>query len=224
MTNEDLESRVRKLETKTRKLKASLEHSTAVLEIMNLQSMYNHVLGSDHQRIWTEYFAHKYPHLKDEVVESGVFEGLEEVTRKMESGGFGPAKIERGFLGLIYSLTPCVVVDKDGKTAKGVWHMWGPHGMTNTPYPGDERKMVAYWFIGKYSNEFVKEDGRWKCFSRQVISYIRTPYDQGWLRQPDCRRIGAQKDAQPPSVLMLRAPYHPDGVFYPIPAPPEPEE
>lgn len=117
-----------------------------------------------------------------------------------------------------------IVVSKDGKTATGMCDMWGPHAMINTPYPGNVRKMVQYWFFGRYDNEFVKEDGKWKLLSRHVIYYFRTPYDQGWLKQPDCRRLQVGKDAKPPSVISLLAPYHSDGVFYPIPAPTEPIE
>lgn len=89
MAKEGLETRVKKLEAKTKELKASLQRSTDVLEIMNLQSLYNHLLsvpGSTFNRIWEDCFAHRDPRVKDEMVETGIYEGPDAVKRMIGGG------------------------------------------------------------------------------------------------------------------------------------------
>lgn len=227
MAEKELKTRVEKLVAKTKKLKDSLQRSTDILEIMHLQGMYGHLLGVNMNRILDDYHAIDDPRLKDEIAESGLLEGSAAVkhlsTRRDTRRGQG--LYQNGTVAIMFSCTPCIVLSKDGKTAKGQWDMWAPHGMTNTPYPGDERKMLQYYYWGKYDNEFSKgKDGKWWCFDRHIIAYFRTPYETGWVREPDCRRLTLRKDASPPRLCSLMSFYHPDGVFNPVPPPPEPEE
>ena len=80
MAEETLETRIAKLEAKTKKIKASLQHSADNLGIINLQSLYNHTLHvTQPGRQWEEYFANKDPRIKNEVVELGPLKGIEEV-------------------------------------------------------------------------------------------------------------------------------------------------
>jgi hypothetical protein len=84
--------------------------------------------------------------------------------------------------------------------------------MPVSPYPGNERKSTAYWFVGKYDNEYIKIDGVWKLLKVHVCAYARTPYDEGWLKQGDCRRIyhpGSGKPDRPSRTYT----YHPDATY-----------
>jgi hypothetical protein len=80
-----------------------------------------------------------------------------------------------------------------------------------TPYPGKSHKLTAYWFLGKYDNEFIKIDGVWKILKIHVVNFVRTPWDQGWLRQPDCRRVISS--GVPPTEPSLIHTYHPDAIY-----------
>jgi hypothetical protein len=186
-----------------------------------IQTRYNYYLEQGFcDRIWDELFAHKNPKVKCELVEGGVYEGPESV-KSLWMALASPTKPRPGIMPTLFIATPIIVVSKDGKTAKGQWHMFGPHAMYVTPYPGDQQKLTAYWFLGKYDDEFVKEDGRWKFLSLHAIAWVRSPFDQGWLKQPDCRRWpipeGAPPD-EPPTMFRI---YHPDGVNNWGPPPPE---
>lgn len=229
MKNTNLEARITLLKSKTEKLEKSIQHSADLLEVMNLQYMYAHLIGIDFPRIEKDYFA------KDDNVTTEVCEGGIVKQHAPKGGNFTPPTPKTGFrgmggigtLGLNPTCTGYVVVSKNGKTARGMWDQFAPHSMEVTPYPCDERKMTQYWFIGRYNNKFIKENGKWKCLNQQVLAFIRTPYEQGWLKQPECRDqrfIPENIKHSEHSIENLLCVYHPDGVFYLLPAPPEPEE
>jgi hypothetical protein len=211
MAKEELETRITELETINKELESQTERLEAVLDIINLQTRYNLWLESGYyNRIWNELFAHNDPRVKCEIGESGVYEGPESVKRLWMA--LAGRERRRGYMANIMVMTPYIVVSKDGKTAKGMWWAFGPHSDYVTPSPGDEQKLTAYWYFGKYDNEFVKEGGKWKFLSLHTIVYIRTPYDQGWLKEPDCARWQVPEGAPPDKPPTLFATYHPDGV------------
>jgi len=230
MKNEDLETRVARLAEKTQKLENSIQHSADTLEVMNLQYMYAHLIGIDFFRADNDVFVKDQPGTS-EIVEGGI--GVADVLPNRDGGnepkytGNYRGMSGMGTLGINPTGTGYVTINKDGKTAKGMWDQFAPHAMEVTPYPGDERKLTQFWFVGRYNNEFIKENGKWKCSKRQVLAFMRTPYDLGWLKQPNCRdqrfileNLKHEKHS-PENLLSF---YHSDGIFYLLPAPPEPEE
>lgn len=84
--------------------------------------------------------------------------------------------------------------------------------MAIAPYPGDEHVPTSYWFIGKYDNEFIKIDEEWKLLKTHIIAFSRTPYQEGWVRQPDARRI-FHPNAQQPQQKGRIYTYHSDAVY-----------
>ena len=116
-----------------------------------------------------------------------------------------------GWFGMICLWTPNIVISNDGTRARGQWNVLSPHCMHVSPYPGDIKTNTAYWFIGRYDNEFIKIDGTWKILKNRIRSFARAPYDLGWVRQSDARRImhayeGCGSDPWQPA-------YHPDNVY-----------
>src|SRR4030042_1757804 len=64
------------------KLEKQVQRNTDYIEISNLHGRYNHLLLGHHwEKIVDEMFAKKTPGVKAEIVESGVFHGLEGVKK-----------------------------------------------------------------------------------------------------------------------------------------------
>jgi len=210
MTSSRLELMVADLEARHHKIKERASRLDDVLEITNLQTRYNLWLELDYyERIWNELFANKNPKVKCEIGESGVYEGPESLERFWKA--MAGRERKQGYMANIMILDPYIVVSKDGKTAKCMAWAFGPHADNVTPSPGDQKKLTAYWFFGKYDNEFNKEKGQWKILSLHTIVYLRTPFDKGWLVEPDCARWQVPDGAPPDKPSTLIDFYHPGG-------------
>ena len=195
-------------------------------EIQMLHARYIYYLeNAKIAEIWDELFAHEDPDLRLEIMDAGVYLGPENVkrawytmARKVDKEGnpvsgnkaeMSNTNVPSGMLFLMLTIsTPLVVVEKDGKTAYGQWHLFGPH--TNRVY--DPKTMTkqetAFWIAGKYDNEYVKVDGVWKIRKLRAICWLRSPYDEGWLRNPDCRRT--PPPYWPPDEPGRITSFHPD--------------
>ncbi len=161
--------------------------------------------------------AKDHPEISYEMCEDGCFIGPESVKRYMANVHDGnknnPMKM-RGWVGLQYLYTPRIVLNADATRARAQWNQMSPHAMRISPYPGNDKHCTAYWFIGKYDNEYIKVDDEWKLLKTHIIVYARTPYKEGWIRQPDARRIyhpGADLPQKGPRLYA----YHSDATYSP---------
>jgi hypothetical protein len=199
MTQEEIEARMARLED--------------YRDICNLQGRYNHyMLSNRHDKI-LGLFSKKDPGVKIELADSGEYHGLEGVVTLFKI--LGEKYKFAGGLGLHMLMTPVVEVNKNGKTAKGMWHSFGCNTIQT------EDRLKAMWQAGKYDIEFIKEDGEWKYRVFKWYVIFRTPFDKGWVKMPI---IGSLMHEGQPPISPLYAPYDPakDGEF--LPSPPEPEE
>lgn len=199
------------LEKKIYELEARITRSKAFIEIMNLQSRFNYYLDSNqNDSITSELFAQKDPQVSCELCDSGVYIGLDKIKEFWKARQ--DIQSERGYMGTVMLKTPHVRVSEDGKTATGMWHAFGANSLYAMPYPCDREKLTAIWFMGKYYNKYVLEDGKWKILSMRLIYHFHTPFEEGWIRQSDAYRL-----APPPSVCRPTEPgfmsymYHPHG-------------
>jgi len=184
-----------------------------IVEIQMLQSRYISELDKDNFAGIFELMAKDHPELSYEIVEAGAFEG--ERVRNLIAGEtkkLSKKSEKRSWVGLQYLWSPRITLSKDGTRARAQWNQLSPHCMPVAPYPGSEHKPTAYWFIGKYDNEYIKIDGEWKILKVHVCAFSRPPYDEGWIRQPDCRRIyhpdSGKPDRKPRYYI-----YHSDAVY-----------
>ena len=155
-----------------------------------------------------------HPEVSFEMVEGGEFqrEHVRNLILSEEKKLGDRKKMKRGWVGLQYMWTPNIVLSKDGTRARAQWNLLSPHAMSVSPYPGNEHKTTAYWYVGKYDNEYIKINNEWKLLKLHVCAYVRTPYDEGWLKQADCRRIyhpGSGKPDNPPRIYT----YHSDAIL-----------
>ena len=149
------------------------------VEISNLHGRYNHyVLGHHWERIVDELFATKTPGVKIEVVESGVFHGIEGV-RKLFVDMLGKLYDYPGNCAIHEITTPVIQVQPDMKTAKGMWY----HVGFNT-FDDPEKGVVPIWQVIKYNHVFVKEDGQWKWLEYGAHLLIRSSYERAWVDEP----------------------------------------
>ena len=158
-------------------------------------------------------FAKKDPKVKAEIADSGVYEGIEGM-KKLFLKGVKSKHRAKGGLELQMLLTPIIETSHDGKTSKGMWHTLGCHTLRNETGP------YAVWSQGKYDNEFVKENGRWKFRSLHWYVNFATPFDKGWVKQP---YVGsATREANPDKPSTYHMPYNVDAFNPYLPPPPEP--
>lgn len=158
--------------------------------------------------------AQDHPEVSYEMVEAGRYEGPDSVRAFMVEAHrvVNTPSHNRGWIGLQYLFTPRIVLNEDGTRARAQWNQLSPHAMQVTPQPGNRRLFTPYWFIGKYDNEYIKIDDEWKLLKTHIIAFSRTPYDQGWVKEPDARRI-FHAYANPPEGPSRVYAYHSDALY-----------
>lgn len=73
-------------------------------------------------------------------------------------------------------MTPYIEVD--GDTAKGAFYLTGM--ITSTLKNGQQ----ARWVQGRYDNEYVCVNGKWKFRSLNFFYNFLSPYEDGWVKTP----------------------------------------
>jgi hypothetical protein len=205
MVTKDLETKVAELEVRSRIL-------DDIIGIINLQSKFNYYLELNYNdKIVDELFAQKDPDVKCEVGDSGVYIGIESIRRFWKARQvLQPVKF--GYMACVMNTTPIVQVSKDGKTGKGIWWGWGPQTVfSQGPVVHEEPTRRAVWYSGKYENEFVKEDGKWKFHSLHALVYMMTPFEEGYLKAPEIYKFAPPASACKPDKLGCHNPYNPNG-------------
>ena len=72
--------------------------------------------------------------------------------------------------------TPLIEVAFDGKTAKGMWYVYGA---TTEVYSKGPK---AAWNFGRCAVDFIKEDGQWKIWHMIMFTDIACPVGGNWGR------------------------------------------
>ncbi len=69
------------------------------------------------------------------------------------------------------------IIEVDGDRATGKWYFEAPI----TSRLENDR---AEWYAGAYLEEYVRKNGEWKIDFLKVDWTYRTPYDEGWAKNP----------------------------------------
>jgi hypothetical protein len=213
VTLEELEAEVTRLKAQV----AELTRAKDQLEIMKLQSLYSHLYHVGQRAKVPALFAQKTPGVTLEMEDSGVYEGLESVTR-FWNAVFDDAKIGAGHLAIHMAVNPVIEIDSPGTRARGLWHS---HGYCSFPVEGVFKQFLC---LGKYDMEYVKEDGCWKILRFWYRQTFMCPYEKGWADEPVAASLAGSPDNLPDRPTTHYLPYsrYRRNVF--PPGPPEPYE
>jgi len=213
---------LKELEAEVVHLKEQLAECARVkdyIEIWQLMSTYSHLYHVMRRSDIPSLFAQKTPGVTVEIEDSGIYEGLDGVN-KIFCGILSERKhMAPGFLGVHMTVNPILEFNKEGTRAKGLWHSPGSVTLRLN------EQLTAFWCLGKYDMEYVKEDGRWKFLKFAYRLTYMTPYEKGWIKEPQGASITAGHSEYPPDKpSTYHMPYSPYRINIFQPAPPEPYE
>ena len=196
MTLEELQAEMTRLSARVEELARAKDE----LEIHKLQSLYSHLYYVGRRREVPALFAQHTPGVSLEMEDSGVYEGLESVTR-FWNVVFDDAKIGPGHLAVHMTVNPVIEIDAAGTKAKGLWHS---HGYCSFPVEGVFRQFLC---LGKYDMEYVKEDGRWKILKFAYRQAFMCSYEKGWADEPVAASLAGSPDNVPDKPTTYYMPY-----------------
>ena len=196
---------LKELELKIKELEAKINLSEDIEQIKRLQRIYGYYLDNGlHQEI-VDLFSDDTESV--EVANRGVYLGKEGAKRFFLHAQGKPAPSYS--MGRHIQMQGVVTLDQGGKTAKGRWQCLFM-SVSNNVVPGVPR---AVWGYGVYENEYIKEDGKWLFKKLYFNRIFYTPYEDGWLKTPDCGgQLWDPVEADLPSTA-----YHPYPSKYVVP-------
>ena len=167
----------------------------------------------DVSRVYEDQFAVGDPEVSIELAESGGYDGPEHVQAFLNAydAYLSYPKDKRGWMELQNICNPTVIRSEDGQRAVGTWALLAPSAKWAMPYPCDQEKLTAFWGCGKYYVHFIKTEKGWKIQKLQLIWYLRSPFELGWMKQPDCVHMpvlpGMKPDRAPDYTNVYNADY-----------------
>jgi hypothetical protein len=211
MTLEQFETELEALKAQV----AELAYAKDYLEIWKLQSLYSHLYYVGRRSEVPSLFAQKTPGVSLEMEDSGVYEGIESVTRFWNTV-LDEKKIGAGHLAVHMTVNPVIEIDKERTRAQGLWHS---HGYCSLNEGGALKQFLC---MGKYDMEYVKEDGRWKILKFAYRQAFMCPYEKGWVEEPVAASIAGSPDNKPDRPTTYYMPYSRYRINVMQPSPPEP--
>jgi len=212
MTMEEMEAEIASL----KKQAAENARANDILEIWKVQSMYSHLYHIGMRAEIPSLFAQKTPGVSQEIEDSGVYEGIESVTRFWGTVFSEKAHMNAGFLALHMTVNPLIEINRDGTRAKGIWHS---HGYASMGAGGALKQFLC---LGKYDMEYVKEDGKWKILTFIYRQTFMCPYEKGWVDEPVAASIAGSPLNAPDKPTTYYMPYSRYRINVMQPPPPEP--
>lgn len=122
--------------------------------------------------------------------------------------------------------TAVIEIAGDGESARGIWYSRGTYNDLTPQGP------LAFWKLGVYACDFVREEGQWKILNMLNLTDIHVPGGRSWgdpnpAPYPDLPEFAGAKPFQAPAPThpqVLRETYYPGRPFAPLPEPPVPYE
>jgi len=221
MANADNE--LQELEKEMQRLELETARRQAVLACSNLMNKYQYYHMRGMRTEETLLFALKTPGACVEML-WGIYDEPEGVLRWKKMEGFGkPRKETKGLFPFHCMTTPIIEVAADGKTAKGLWLMYG----AETFKPPQEKEAKANWAAGQFAMDFIKEDGEWKIWKYNTTGLIYSPFEKGWHKENSIPKMMLQElpeECKPDRPASYPWMWNPDEKFQNIPPVPLPYE
>ena len=213
---------LQELEKEVKSLKKQVDENARAkdyLEIWKLQSLYSHLYHIGRNSEVPSLFAQKTQGVIMEIEDSGVYEGIESVTR-FWNDVFDVNKMHKsmGFLAVHMTVNPIIEINRNGIKAKGLWHS---HGIASF---GMGAALKQFLCMGKYDVEYVKEDGKWKFLKFAYRLTFMCPYEKGWVDEPVGASIAGNPANKPDKPVTYHMPYSRYRINIMQPPPPEPYE
>lgn len=122
--------------------------------------------------------------------------------------------------------TAVIEIAGDGESARGIWYSRGTYNDLTPQGP------LAFWELGIYACDFVREDGQWKVLHLLQLTDIHTPGGRSWgdpkpepfPNLPEFDGAVPFTAPEPTVPEVLREAYYPGRPFAPLPEPPVPYE
>lgn len=212
MTLAELEAEVKKLKEQV----AEGAWAKDYIEIWKVQSLYSHLYHIGRMSEIPSLFAQKTPGVSLEIEDSGLYEGIDSVTRFWNTVFSDKKFRSAGHMALHMTLNPLVEINKAGTKARGVWHS---HGFASMGMGGNLRQFIC---LGKYDMEYVKEDRAWKIFKFAYRITFMCDYQKGWVDEPIGGSIAGSPDNKPDKPTTFFMPYSKYRINVMEPPPPDP--
>jgi hypothetical protein len=212
MTLQQLEAEVKKLKVQV----AEGAWAKDYIEIWKLQSLYAHLYYIGKTSEVPSLFAQKTPGVNLEIEDSGVFEGIESITRFWNTAFNEKRMMTAGRLALHMTVNPVIEINKARTKAKGIWMS---HGFCSFVMGGSYKQFLC---LGKYDMEYVKEGGKWKILKFAYRLTFMCPYEKGWVEEPIGASIAGSPENNPDKPTTYFMPYSRYRINVFQPPPPEP--
>lgn len=195
MNMEQMEARLKELEEKV----ARIEDVEAIKVLQRAYSYYlEHGMFNEIIELFSE------DTVSIETGSTGVYLGKEGVRKH-----FSPSDVNPNWLHVTMPMSAIITVDPDGNTAKGRWYGWICGAL---PVAGVNR---AFFQLGVYENEYVKENGKWLFKKLQYCRIFQSPYEDGWVKTPEIF-LDLERDLPPPDLPQTIHKPYPSGYVMPF--------
>ncbi|RJP74346.1 MAG: nuclear transport factor 2 family protein [Candidatus Abyssobacteria bacterium SURF_17] len=97
----------------------------------------------------------------------GRYEGIENVSKLFK-------EVVASLLSYSAHMVSNPIIEVNGTEARGRWYV-------HVPLTGKAENMAG-WLQGRYDEEYVKINGKWKWKSMTTTFDFITPYDDGWVK------------------------------------------
>jgi hypothetical protein len=175
----DFEVRLAALEVDLAETKHQLARAQAVTEIQNVIARYTLYHSAGWQKECLDLFAMRTEDVGLEIAMWGQFWGPRGIYQNYVEG---IAQHEGDRIGWFCEhpvSTPLIEVAGDAKTAKCIWSTFGPETAKMRP----EDEWTPNWMYGKFSCDFILENGHWKMWHFQVLPDIMCPTCEPFTKQ-----------------------------------------
>lgn len=190
-----------------------LRRASDITEIQMLMAKFVECFSKMEALKALELFATDDDNVSIELAECGGYDGPKQVKAFLTAYDeyLKDPSDKRGWMELQNICNPTVKVSKNHEKAVGYWTILAPSAKWGMPYPCDEYKLTAHWGCGKYIAEFKKTNEGWKILKLQLVWFLRSPFELGWMRQPDCVHMpvlqGVKPDREPDYFNIYNADY-----------------